>query len=254
MKNICLILVLLVAVAARAQIDTNVIFITGAGTAAFNTEYQFDGAGDYTNGSGQEAVHTGLPADWWELGNYSSTNFPYTWFYNYQGDSGVAPAPTGVYDGQSSAGPPIFYVRLTNFWSLPGDVVSFQASGRNMATTNNQTAVEILLDTNIIFQSAASAGNGAQFRLDGRMQWDGTNINYFAEMNSGGPLGHQTPVFGTFFDVLGTNTFQIVPLINTNGLIFLNAGVVASRAPQGSTNAAGTTATWGIGTFSLHAN
>jgi hypothetical protein len=240
MKYLILIFVIM-ALPCAAQLNTNIIFISGAGQPNDNTRFDWSAGGnDYTNGNSITMQQVG--AHWQLDGGYFSTNFPYTW-YDVGFASWPPPDPTGMYQGQSPAGPPLLSPYLTNFWTLPGDTVSFKVSGRNFATTNNETALKVVLDTNIIFQSTASAGNGTPFSLDGRLQWDGTNIAYFTEMTSGDPLNPQMPVFGQLTnEVIGTNSFQIVPLDNTNGFVVLAASIITSRAPPGATNpAAGTT-------------
>jgi hypothetical protein len=113
-----------------------------------------------------------------------------------------------------------------------------------MATTNAMSGLEIVLDSNIVYQSTQTAGNGSQFSLDGRLQWDGTNMNYFAEMTSGDPSNVQTSLFGSLPNyAIGTNAFQIVPTGNTNGFVLLSASIKASRCPQGTATPSGTTAT-----------
>jgi hypothetical protein len=251
MKKIIILFCCLLAGVAAAQINTNIVIISGAGNMSDNVSFTWDTAAGYYTNAGIEIQKTAT--NLWQLdGGYFSTNFPYTW-YNVGFSSWPPPNPTGVYAGQISVGSPLWMAQLTNYWTQPGDYVSFDASGRNMATTNAMTGIGVVLDGNTIYQSTLTAGNGSQFSLGGRLQWDGTNINYFAQMTSGDPSNAQSAVFGQVSDAIGTNSFQILPTGNTNGFILLSATISASRAPQGFTAPTGTT-TSGIGSISFHAD
>lgn len=233
MKSKIVFVFIFLATLARAQVDTNIVIISGAGNTNDNTAYYWDGVG-YTASSGIRI--TPLSTNKWALdGGYFSSNFPAVWYdVGYLG--WPPPDPTGAFYTNTVAMPPTLWsVAMTNYWTVPGDAVSYQAEGRNMATTNAMTGIEILIDTNIIYQSALSAGNGAPFTLDGRMKWDGTNINYYAEMTSGAPSNQQPATFGQLVGYpVGTNSFSIVPTGNTNGFILLAASVQTTRAPQGA--------------------
>lgn len=224
--------ILFFPLALMAQINTNIVIISGAGNATDNGIFVWDADPSFkvwTNAYTYIAHRTG---SLYALDNYYSTNFPYVWY-----DVGYAgwppPDPTGVYGGTATAifwSPPSF----TNFWTVPGDYVTFQASGRNMAVATNMSALQVTLDTNIVYSSSLCAGNGANFSLDGRFQWDGTNIAYFSEMASGDPSNAQAAVFGVITNkTVGTNAFSITVLDNTNGFLLLNASITASRCPQG---------------------
>jgi hypothetical protein len=67
----------------------------------------------------------------------------------------------------------LFTGTLTNFWSMGGSWVSFQAAGYNTATN---IQVVVLIDTNTIFASGAHSGQGLRWSLMGGMEFDGTNL------------------------------------------------------------------------------
>lgn len=134
----------------------------------------------------------------------------------------IPPAPQTLY----------WTTDVTNFFSLPGDSVSITAGGRNMATEASPVVFDLYFDTNDLFTTAEIAGNGKFWSLNSRLDWDGTNINWFAQFSTGDPSNSFLAFFGTITNaIVGTNEVTFAINENTNGLTMDSSSIVASRAP-----------------------
>lgn len=189
----------------------------------------------YDYGDADQAIPDGLAG--WE-NTAIVINYPVEVISNVEAEVLLEGGNVGDTLGLFYSTPPLWTVPLTNYWTLPGDSVNFQAVGRNMATTNAMAGIEIMLDTNVLYMTTNTAGNGLAWTLDGRIYWDGTNVYCFSEYNA------MCPRFLTLTnEIPGTNTFQINATGSTNGIILLSASITAERAPQGATAPPGTTTT-----------
>jgi hypothetical protein len=235
MKKLILILILLASLKVTAQ--NNVVVISGAGNAADNGDYITNMAtGGYTNLAGITMEPDPIRSyPLWVLdGGYFSSNFPTVW-YDVGFGGWPPPDPTGSFLTTTAATNVQWGILLTNFWTKPGDAVKFTANGRNMAVPTNSSGLVLLLDGNLVYTSSYTAGNGSPFSVDGRLQWDGSNMNCYAEMNAGDVSNIQFGQWETYSNYLvGTNRFQLISVNNTNGLIFLAASLTTSRLPPGN--------------------
>jgi hypothetical protein len=121
----------------------------------------------------------------------------------------------------------------TNFWSVPNDIVRFRASGWNKSSGANSNQLVVAVDGNAVFTGPWTAAAGYAWQISGRVQWDGTNLNYAANFLSG---DSNTP---TAFDAgiitnvtIGHNTWTWTLVGDTNGLSFDSAAIAADRLPS----------------------
>ena len=214
---------------AAAQLNTNLLLLTGAGDTNANGSYVWTN-NEYLSTNNYAATNWYPPLHEWIIGDeYWTTNFPTNWFAN-----SAAPAPSGAF-----AFTPIvpsltgWSTITTNYWTRPGDYVTFAGSGRNQSipgVTSNQLVVSI--DGNPVFTGPWSSGAGYAWQISGRVSWDGTNFNCSGTMQTGDsstPSGQDIEQFTNV--VVGTNTWLWTVNGDTNGLTFINAGVLAARAP-----------------------
>lgn len=257
------------ALCARAQVDTNFLVLSGAGNNSVNGIYEYDpnnpGITGTQNGyyyevypvtNGFQIVVQNNSGVWAYSDLYWTTNFPAgPWYTNQFGvPEATNPPPVGSFLMTNSV--PLWAFYMTNYFPEAGDMVSFNAIGRNMGLTNNfptnMAQIEIRLDvTNVVYLSTLSAGNGSPFSVYGRLEWDGSNMNTFCQFDCGDPLNQQTAQFNTFSNyVVGTNKFSILPYNNTNGFILLSAELNASRVPTNAIAPLGLTK-WTLGSASF---
>lgn len=126
----------------------------------------------------------------------------------------------------------IWTTQTTNYWSAPGDVVYFSASGRNWSSGANSNQLVLTLNTNAIFTGPFTAGCGFAWTLSGSAHWDGTNLYSVGHMLTGDtntPEGNDSESFTNV--AIGTNAWQWTVQGDTNGLTFDSINIVAGRAP-----------------------
>jgi hypothetical protein len=237
------------AFSANAQwwANTNVVFLTGAGDSADNGTFLSDPNPDFY-GSAAGWTNT-VSGDWIFLVNggfvieststsgshgsfggvkYDSTTngFPLTWSVDSYGTS---PAPNGSYAMYPAV--TNWVAPATNFWPVPNDWVSFNASGRNMSAGASSNLLAVLMDGKPVFLGPWCQGAGNQWTVYGRVQWDGTNLTSTGTIMTGDtntPTWTDTEIITNA--AIGTNTWSWVVLGDTNGLKFDAATFSASRA------------------------
>ena len=108
--------------------------------------------------------------------------------------------PTGIYSpGLGTTNSPVISIyspyvppivlfsgNLTNFWLTNGSRVAFNISGWNNSVTASND-FSIVLSSNVIFASPASCGRYHPFRVNGFLDFDGTNLATAVQYASGDP-------------------------------------------------------------------
>ena len=250
-KLLALICIFPICAIAQFNINTNLVLISGGSVAAENGLYQWTTNGTFYNWSGNSTRgFTNLSGNGARLtlspggayGDYylqitnptgsfapdfatTASLFPGGW--TPVGAS--APAPLGAY------WPPIatnWSTVTTNFWTFPGDRVAFHAFGLNLSSANSNQLI-VAIGSNVVFVGPWTRGLGMSWTLDGKIQYDGTNLyskGTFVSGDTNTPMAYDVE---EITNAAMTNAWQWCVLGDTNGLTFAGASIAASRSPIG---------------------
>jgi hypothetical protein len=245
MKKLILILLLLPTVllaypsyyvSTNPAVTSLRLSVTVSGTAyGYDGVYQADAVGTNWNGvafsNGSLKLQYATNVSRWVLWDYVSDGdyyrtggiFDFAGLYTgeltYSGTCLVTQNPNPQY---------YFATGLTNFWPTNGGNAHLFARGVAMSNS----VVLLSLNSNVIFQSAVNVADGALWRVEGDLGYDGSNlvsmVNYYSGSTESGVLNTLTN-----FSVTNVNLAMGVDLAHNTNLTITSVKLTGEQAVAG---------------------